>query len=126
MAASPRGKTYRVQGIPAGFDKIEIGELICLTLDEDGVLDIRPTVHSLCPNPQPCQSSCQTATVSFEAVPQRLLDTQEECSLLKSGDPNNEGHSSSVTIDSHFRGFTPLNFVKDGEHIIEYKLQSPW
>ncbi|KAH0553479.1 hypothetical protein GP486_006452 [Trichoglossum hirsutum] len=114
-------KTYRVQGIPATSTKENCGLFISSILRSvsrrDSELLEPPLVHSLGPNPySPERNPFQVATITFEQVPKALQnDTNEVTVPITTYNPStNETFVSSVTVDSHFSGFTPLNYIEDG------------
>ncbi|KAH0537751.1 hypothetical protein FGG08_005499 [Glutinoglossum americanum] len=93
-------KTYRVQGIPAESD----GRLL-LRL----ILGARDEPFSIGPDPQ--RSAFQVATITLGQVPTGLQDGRTEWAY---NPPNGEIEGSSITVDSHFMGFTPLNSIGGG------------
>jgi hypothetical protein len=120
--ASSYDRTYRVRGIPGGFTEHDTRSLLSSIWDSSDH-DPRPTVHSLAPDPYSFGHEVfNVATVTFKEIPQRLLDCQDEWTLLVPGSQSagDDAVILSLTIDNHFRGFTPLNTVKD--HKIEFAL----
>jgi hypothetical protein len=111
-------KTYRVHGIPATLSRKECKKLLNSILKGDNEnLDL--SVHSLGPDPYISDFKApQIATITFRQVPKCLRDDVKEWTLpIPSSDEN---ETSSIVIDCHFSGFTPLNSIKDSpEHKIE-------
>ena len=122
LIMAPYNKTYRVKGIPATFTKedsrIFLGSIL-EELNEDSEL----TVHSLGADPYSSErNTFQIATVTFQQVPRCMQDGKDQWTLSTTNSrvPNDTTVVSSITVDSHFSGFTPLNPVKDGsDHEIE-------
>ncbi|KAI9741362.1 MAG: hypothetical protein M1834_003079 [Cirrosporium novae-zelandiae] len=106
-------KTYRVQGIPLGFDQIAVKKYLLHGLSLSNL-----TIHSLASDPR--NQVLQVATVSFYQTPpstnihswykppvpepprRPCLDDHEYTIL-----------PTSVSIDCDFYGFTPLNSFND-------------
>ena len=104
-------KTYRVQGIPATFTEEDCRILLCSTLQEENE-DPEPIVHSL--GGDPCSQEFQIATVTFKKTPKRFQDSKEEWTLpMTRPRVYSDTIISSITVDNHFSGFTPLNSVRD-------------
>ncbi|KAL7928882.1 ankyrin repeat-containing domain protein [Trichoderma chlorosporum] len=100
--------TFRVQGIPANASKNDAKAIIAKAFSKEGK-PIHLGVHSLASDPynRP-NTTTKVATVSFAQVPETLNkrgEVTEEVSW------NDENHY--ITVDSQFRGFTPLNDVED-------------
>lgn len=117
MPSSQNDRTYRVWGLPAGVS-IEDSELILrdiLNLDAT-----EPKVHSLGLNPYVFGRDVDVvATVTFSQTPYALLDGNS-WQITKSTTYQNVDMRLSLTIDTHFKGWTPLNTIKDDEaHKIE-------
>ena len=75
-------------------------------------------VHSLSADPYHTQDF-KVATVTFKRVPDRFQDGKDEWTIPVTG-PNILGIISSLTVDCHFSGFTPLNSIRDAaDHKIE-------
>jgi hypothetical protein len=115
-------KTYRVQGIPATYNKEESRILLASILEGDNE-NPEPTVHSLGADPSSTEGNrFQIATVTFKQDPKGLQDNKGEWPLptTRSRALNDKERVSSITVDSHFLGFTPLNsFEDDSNHKIE-------
>ena len=111
-------KTYRVKGIPATFTK-EHSRIFLSSILEELNENSELAVHSLGADPYSSErDTFQIATVTFQQVPRYLQHGKDEWTLptTNSRVPND----TSITVDSHFSGFTPLNSVKDGSgHEIE-------
>jgi hypothetical protein len=105
-------KTYRVQGIPATFTKEDCRILLCSTLQEESE-DPEPIIHSL--GGDPYSPEFQIATVTFKKIPKRFQDSKDEWTLpiTRSRVYSDKTMIPSITVDSHFSGFTPLNSVRD-------------
>jgi hypothetical protein len=118
-------KTYRVKGIPATFTK-EDSRIFLTSILEELNENSELTVHSLGADPYSSERNIfQIATVTFQQVPRCLQDGKDQWTLptTNSRVPNDTTVVSSITVDSHFSGFTPLNSVKHGSgHEIEYVL----
>jgi hypothetical protein len=67
------------------------------------------------------KSAPRVATITLSSLPECFTDAKDEWTLPipRSGTWGGELAVPSITIDSHFRGFTPLNFVDDIDHKIE-------
>jgi hypothetical protein len=125
-SSSSYDKTYRVRGIPEGLTEHDT-KLLLGSIWDPGAENPKPRVHSLAPDPYSFGHDVfYVATVTFKQIPQRFLGSQDEWTLLVPGrkGPSGESQDLSLTIDSHFRGFTPLNSVKD--HKIELESFSPF
>jgi len=115
-------KTYRVQGIPTTYNREESRLLLKSILDRDNE-NPEPIIHSLCVDPSSSVGKRdQTATVSFKQDPKVFQDERSEWVLpiprLRSFWDRTS--TSSIKVDSHFLGFTPLNgFEDDSDHKIE-------
>src|SRR4051794_31806249 len=104
-------KTYRVQGIPAKLTKEDCRILLSSIL-EDGE-NLEPIVQSLGPDPYSSQCNAfQVATATFGQVPKCFQDGRDEWTLPITAD-------FSITVDSHFSGFTPLNSINESDHRLE-------
>jgi hypothetical protein len=116
-------KTYRVQGIPGAYTKEDCRKLLSAILPGERD-NPEPTIHSLAADPSSSLGNrFQIATVTFRRDPIYFQDGQSEWLLpvtqLRS--LSGKGVVSSITVDSHFMGFTPLNSVEDGSgHNIEW------
>src|SRR5215471_1702179 len=115
-------KTYRVNGIPATFTH-EDSRILLRSVLEGHSENTKPTVHSLGADPYSSgRSRFQIATVTFEQVPKCLQGNGNQWTLpvTKLRSPIEKTSVRSITIDSHFSGFTPLNAVEDGpDHRVE-------
>lgn len=112
-------KTYRVKGIPATLTK-EDSRIFLTSILQELNENSELTVHSLGADPYSSErNTFQIATVTFQQVPRCLQDGKDQWTLPTTN-PNDTTVVSSITVDSHFSGFTPLNSVKDGSgHEIE-------
>jgi hypothetical protein len=112
-------KTYRVQGIPATFTKEDSRTLLCSILQGDNE-NPEPIVHSL--GADPYSPEFQIATVTFKKIPKRLQDGRDEwtLSITRSKVYGDKTIISSITVDSHFSGFTPLNSARD---VLDHKIE---
>jgi hypothetical protein len=121
-ASSTYDKTYRVRGIPSAFTEDDTRELLCSILKRDHT-DPEPRVYSLGPDPYSLEhAEAQVATVTFKVPPEILSGTRDEWTWPATELEASDGKpvTSSITIDSHFRGFTPLNSIGDGiDHRVE-------
>jgi hypothetical protein len=126
-------KTYRVQGIPATANKencdLFLRSILRLIPGGENQLLQPILVHSLGLDPYSSERNpFQVATITFEQVPRGLQDGGNEWTvpIATYNPPTNENIISSVTLDSHFSGFTPLNYIGDGsDHQVEY-VRSPF
>lgn len=118
MPVSQQDRTYRVWGLPAGIS-FEDSELMLKK-----VLDLsannQPKVHSLGLDPYASGRDVDlVATVTFLHTP-RVLHDGNSWRITKSISHRFENLQLSLSIDTHFRGWTPLNTIKDDEdHKIE-------
>jgi hypothetical protein len=115
-------KTFRVKGIPATFTN-EDSRIFLNSILEELNENSELTVHSLGADPYSSERNIfQIATVTFQPVPRCLQDDRDQWTLptTNSRVPGDTTVASSITVDRHFSGFTPLNSVKDGsDHEIE-------
>ena len=115
-------KTYRVQGIPAAYSKDDSKRLVLSALGRDAD-DPEPIIHSLGVDPSSSTSGgFQIATVTFKRDPDIFGDDKSQWVLPTTMPPHSidRASTSSITIDTHFLGFTPLNSFEDGStHDIE-------
>ena len=116
-------KTYRVQGIPGAYTKEDCRKLLSAILPGERD-NPEPTIHSLAADPSSSLGNrFQIATVTFRRDPIYIQDGQSEWLLPVTQLRSLSGKVmvSSITVDSHFLGFTPLNSVEDGSgHNIEW------
>lgn len=93
-----RALTYRVRGIPNGLDKAGAKSLLLAALEIEDV-----TIDSLA-----AASSKQVATVRVPGKQSKLKgwgDSKRQWQVSARG--------ISMTVDTHFGGFTPLHDPKD-------------
>jgi hypothetical protein len=112
----PYPKTYRVQGIPSGLTKDQSKQFLRLALGANSEL----RVHSL--SPDPYSSYRSVATITLRQIPSSLQGDRDQWTMpVQINDPNSGGSETvSITVDTHFLGFTPVSSVKDGpDHRIE-------
>lgn len=132
MPLNEQDRTYRVWGLPAGIT-IEESELILEKFfnSDDNKTDLdkfsnsgdnttEPTVHSLGLDPYTFGRNVEVvATVSFSRIPRALLNGNR-WHLKRQVPYQGVILKLSLSIDTTFTGFTPLNDVKDDEdHKIE-------
>jgi protein SERAC1 len=112
--------TYRVRHIPTTYSREEIGDLLRTALKLTSSSRLR--VGSIAPDLE--NENLQVATISFhgrsESLPIRNQKHEklEEWTVVLKPSEDVDGWNISeerVTIDTHFRDFTPLNRPKDGE-----------
>ena len=115
-------KTYRVQGIPATYTKEDSRILLTSILQRDND-NPEPIIHSLGIDPSSSvDNRFQTATVAFKQDPRIFQDKKGDWLLPvpRSRSLHNQVPISSIKVDSHFLGFTPLNsFENESTHTIE-------
>ena len=115
-------KTYRVQGIPTTYSEEETRILLTSILERDSE-NLDPIIHSLCVDPSSSVGKrFQTATVAFKQDPKIFQDQKGDWVLPipRSRSLWDRGTNSSIKVDRHFLGFTPLNSFEDGsEHKVE-------
>jgi hypothetical protein len=110
--------TYRVQDLPGASDKE------CATLLIESAVGLSPgcsdlKVHSLANDPY--YSGRKTATITSkdlaDVLPEAALRDRWEFDLPEqpSYTDKSEHHTSSLTIDTHFEGITPLNSFDDDD-----------
>ncbi|KXJ86483.1 hypothetical protein Micbo1qcDRAFT_219001 [Microdochium bolleyi] len=111
--------TYRVQGLPSGIDADDAEQLLKEFFDLDG-LSTKPEVHSLGLDPFSFDSNMKrVATVTFANTPEALRDG-DHWEFKKRVSVKGTTTDTKLEIDTTFRGFTPLNLVKDDvEHKID-------
>lgn len=107
------GLEYRVQGIPKAYDKERVSGVVsrALSLPPDTAVKVGSVALD------PYTRRHKVATVSFSQTPECLSSTRE--------DPKNEwtfevprsehNEPLRISVDTHFRGFTPLNSGGDTE-----------
>ena len=116
---TPKVWTYRVRGIPAGLDWQATKSLIETTLDL-GASELR----SLAPDPYKTQE--QVATLEISQPPygklNPQLDSEWQIPIPSICTPDaRELSKSTITVDKHFHGLTPLNtFTNLEEDCIEF------
>jgi hypothetical protein len=114
-------KTYRVQGIPPAYTKEDSRWLLRSILEGDNE-NLEPIIHSLGIDPSSSTNNrFQTATVAFKQDPEAFQDNKGDWVLpITRSFPFNDRAISSIKVDSHFLGFTPLNSFEDSSaHKIE-------
>ena len=98
-------KTYRVRGIPPNRDTAHrVQELLCSGLGSN----CGAQVYSLASDPSSPQPDL-VATVTFQRTPVLLRNGGDRWVL--------PGSNEKIIIDTHFRGFTPLNDVSSGQEV---------
>lgn len=120
---------YRVRSIPQEYTWKQVEELLRLVLELDNAAD-SIEFRSIASNPD----QTKVATVCFNNPPQCLSST---CNEWRFKVPRTDGSTAAridpvsgklvqqptITIDSHFKGFTILQSVNDSaNHEIEYDL----
>lgn len=114
MPLSPRGKVYRVRGIPLEFTKEKMQDILGIILDMEKDF-IR--CHSLALSPN-YHEKTKVATVSFRDVLPDLLNEGIEWHFdLPSSDYSTD---KEIVLDTHFNGFTPLQSSDDDDFAIDY------
>ena|SRR5436190_14497335 len=117
-------KTFRVMGIPAAFTYEDSKRLLRSVLEGHNEIT-KLIVHSLAPDPHSSgrgSGRFQIATVAFEQVPNCLSGNGNQWTLPvpRPRILTDKTFPSSITVDSHFSGFTPLNTVDDG---LDYRVE---
>ena len=105
-AARPGGsiKTYRVRGIPSEYNSRDaVAQLLRETLEDDAC---GPTIQSLSSEPTSYHGKL-VVTVTFAKPPEPV----------RSGGSSLTPRGSSLSIDTHFLGITPLNPVDNDKHM---------
>ena len=100
--------TFRVHGRSADLNETTLRTIVSLGVGE-GLL-----YTSLAPDPYRPRTSARTGTITWNQVPDRI----KELSLNESDTIDVSGiaaEDSATTIDSHFRGLTPLNAGSIGD-----------
>lgn len=94
--------TYRVHGWSPDLDEATLRRIVPLGVGE-GIL-----YTSLAPDLYRPRTSARTGTITWNRVPDRIkgLSLNESDTINLSG---SAAEDSATTIDSHFRGLTPLN-----------------
>lgn len=114
-----RELTFRVAGLPAGATENDAASIIGQLCDHSDFA-CHPTVHSLGYDPY-ClgQHMEMVATVTFGSLPPRVANGRNPV-IEEHADFRGESIWTSLTFDSDFLGFTPLNEVYlPQEEIIE-------
>jgi hypothetical protein len=126
-------KTYRVRGIPSDYNRKRTRELLEAILKDDGTI-VGVDVTSLAKHPS---RQTKVATVTFKQTPVRLSSYRDEWTFKV---PEPESHQpassdeeidaiakfSQITIDSHFKGITPLtSFNNSSDHKLESVFNPP-
>jgi hypothetical protein len=105
-------QAFRVRGLPSVFNAEAIAVLLqsVLGCEADSL-----TVNSLGLDPYSEESVSQVATITLGRLPKCLEDRKNDWPLtVKAKNPaDNLDICFSVTLDTHFMGFTPLNAAKD-------------
>jgi hypothetical protein len=120
----PRNVNYRVRYIPIKYSLEEIGNLLRRILELDNACKSR--IGSLAPDLE--NEKFQVATISFDGQ-SKLLPCRDDknrkldewtiaLGVVDDIDGSNDSEEA-VTIDTHFRDFTPLNSPKDDEDAFE-------
>ena len=111
-------RTYRVWGLPTGVS-IEHSESILREVLN--LYAIEPKVHSLGLDPYVFGRNVEVvATVTFFPQTPLALRDGNSWQITKSMIFQNVKMQLSLTIDTHFKGWTPLNTIKDDDaHKIE-------
>jgi hypothetical protein len=126
-------KTYRVRGIPSDYNRKRTRELLEAILKDDGTI-VGVDVASLAKHPS---RQTKVATVTFKQTPARLSPSKDEWTFKV---PEPESHQpadgdeeldaiakfSQITVDSHFKGITPLtSFNNSSDHKLESVFNPP-
>ena len=120
------GKAYRVVNIPDSLNLTTLRKSLSEALQIDGSM---LTIWSMASDAVwPSSTPSRVATVSFRERPKLLIEFQQvdgkkskcdEWRLLLPGSSNAD--PAAVTIDDHFRGFTPLSPIRnESDYTIEY------
>lgn len=111
--------TFRVAGLPAGATKDDAASIISQLCDQSDFA-CHPEVHSLGYDPYCLEQHMEmVATVTFGLLPPRLA-TESNPLIEGHADFRDESIWTSLTFDTAFLGFTPLNEVHHSqEEIIE-------
>ncbi|KAH7051368.1 hypothetical protein B0J12DRAFT_84762 [Macrophomina phaseolina] len=102
---------YRLQGVPDGYDRNNVRDLVCrlLRLDNKDVV-----VRSLAQHPS--KEGEKVATLSFLANPTVLGHHERPTQwMFEEYDVEDGGTRIVLTLDTHFHGFTPLHGSDDDE-----------
>ncbi|KAI9893550.1 MAG: hypothetical protein M1814_006346 [Vezdaea aestivalis] len=109
-------KTFRVQGIPLGFGRAQVKELL------NSIPEMEYSKIEIGSLAKEAGREIQTATATFESIPQDFGPDKNQWELttvprrtLASNDDSSDGneHQVLITIDTHFRGITTLKSVED-------------
>ena len=119
MSRSENDRTYRVSGLPGGVSFEDSESILRDFFSTDGYVT-EPIVHSLGLDPYAFGRHVDmVATVTFLPTPPTLLGKTNYHFKMRTT-YQNVNVQLSLTIDTHFLGFTPLNAIKDDEaHKIE-------
>ncbi|KAL4883004.1 hypothetical protein BJY04DRAFT_216722 [Aspergillus karnatakaensis] len=116
MTIQPTDLTFRAQGFPANYLAKDIENLLSEVLDQEEC-ETFPTVFAVGLDPlSPGRDVHTVATLRFKQI---LRDLPQTVDQLQAGEWNFEvpKHGITISIDTRFLGFTPLNSVKgDEEH----------
>ena len=114
---APQLKVYRVRNLPGNVDRLAAASLIAQSMDGIQTDDVVLSSLALTIDPW-TPSSTKTATVSFKKTPSPIAS--------RPGGPEwrlpGLGSQSPLIVDTHFRGFTPLNDVHSSTHEHEWVL----
>lgn len=116
MAQTSGQQTYRVRQVPAHCSHFhDLARLLAHVLEYRKTITVRSLASSIDSFESP---PTKVATVIFEDRPHTLYDEQNhERSEWLVGKTI---FSHSLIIDTHFRGFTPLNEVDVDHHLVEF------
>jgi hypothetical protein len=119
MSTKDSDRTFRVWGLPAGVSADESEDILKYFFDLDG-FSTEPTVHSLGLDPYKFGREVDfVGTATFSRIPPALL-SGNHWRITKTTVYRNNSMRISLTIDTTFDAFTPLNAIKDNEdHQIE-------
>ncbi|OCK74812.1 hypothetical protein K432DRAFT_309928 [Lepidopterella palustris CBS 459.81] len=113
MPTSERDRTFRVLGLPPDAKLHDSVNILSTLFDKNGQ-KTEPAVHSLGLDPYKFgRTVSKVATVTFARTPEILCNGKDRWNFFLD--------DATITIDTHFLGFTPLNSVKDDEdHKIDF------
>lgn len=118
-----RHQNFRLRGIPCEYQsRADVRELVKSTLSIEPGESV--VVHSLAISP--VDHNSKVATVSFDALPDRLSNSNGSrnewvINLPADETPDGDGFSqrTSLVFDTHFSGFTPLQHTEDYDCHVE-------
>lgn len=100
--------TYRVRGLSPDLDEATLRCIVSLGVGEEILYT------SLAPDPYGPKRSARTGTITWNKVPDRLKGlSRNDSDTTKFSESAAE--DVAITIDSHFRGLTPLNAGSIGD-----------